>query len=242
MDHAELDDDDADRQDDRDGRPERRAGRGAQHVRIGQRVADQALERGTGDGQGGPDEHRREHPRHPQVPDDRLGRGRPGSPEVEPEGPPQDHPELSAGPIRDRAEPDPDDDAEGESHEHDARDDARAAPQPAGEADRSGRPGHRASGHRIPLGAGGIWMSGQIAVVRCPKPGGQPGTWAGDLDVVDGPDHVVLDGGHHVPARSRGDGRRRRRVERVDAEDDHLRIALDELLQRRSRRCWGRRW
>ena len=65
-----------------------------------------------------------------------------------------------------------------------------------------------------------------------PEPGSEPGSRTRDLDVVDGPDHVVLDGGHHVPARSGGDGRRRRRVERVDPEDDHLRIALDQLLER----------
>ena len=142
---------------------------------IGQRVADQALERGTRDGQGGTDEHRREHPRHPQVPDDRLGRGRPGPPEVEPEGPPQDHPDAVGRTDPDRPQPDPDDERECEGHEHDARDDARAAPKTAGETDRSDLPGHRANGHRPPYGAGGIWMSGQIAMVSARSPAASRG-------------------------------------------------------------------
>ena len=44
---AELDDHDVDRQDDSDRRPERRARRRAQHGRVGQWVADEALQRGT---------------------------------------------------------------------------------------------------------------------------------------------------------------------------------------------------
>ena len=139
---------------------------------------------------------------------------------------------LSAGPIRTEPEPDPDDDAECQGHEHDARDDARAAPQPAGEADRSGRPGHRANGHGLPPTVPAADLDvGPDRHGQCPEPGSQPRPRARDLDVVDGPDLVVLDGGHHVPARSGGDGRRRRRVERVDTEDDHLRIALDQLLE-----------
>ncbi len=177
---------------------------------IGQRVADQALERGTGDGQRGTDQHRGQHPRHPQVPDDRLGRGRPRPPEVEPEGPPQDHPDAVGRTDPDRAEPDPDDERECQSHEHDARDDARAAPQPAGEADRSGRPGHRANGHLSPRRC--RWNRDVRPDRRGqrPQPGSEPWSRTRDLDVVDRPDRVVLDGGHHVPARSRGDGRRRR--------------------------------
>ena len=208
MEQAELDDDDADRKHDRDGRSECRAGRGAQHVRIGQRVADQSLERGTGDGQGGTDEHRREHAWHPQVPDDRLGRGRPGPPEVEPEGPPQDHPDAVRRTDPNGPEPDSDDDGERQSHEHDARDDARAAPQPAGEANRSGRPGHRANGHGIPLPCRRDLDVRPDRHGQCPQPCSKPRAWAGDLDVVDRPDRVVLDGAHHVPAGSGGDGRR----------------------------------
>ena len=51
---AELDDHDLDRDQDRDRRPERRARRGAQHVRVGQRVAEQSLERRARDGQPDP--------------------------------------------------------------------------------------------------------------------------------------------------------------------------------------------
>ena len=77
VEQAELEDDELDREQDRDRRAERRAGRRAEHVRVGQRVAEQALERGTGDGQPGPDDHRRQDPRQSQVPDDRLGGRRP---------------------------------------------------------------------------------------------------------------------------------------------------------------------
>ena len=70
--------------------PERGAGRGAQHVRVGERVADDALERRAGDRQARPDEHRGEDPRHAQVPHDRLGRGRPRVPGVDAEQAPED--------------------------------------------------------------------------------------------------------------------------------------------------------
>ena len=72
---------------DGDRRAERGAGRRPEHVRIGERVAEQALERRAGDRQADPDDHRGQDARQPQVPDDRLGRRRPGPPEVEPEQP-----------------------------------------------------------------------------------------------------------------------------------------------------------
>ena len=56
--------------------PSAAPGRRAEHVRVGQRVAEQALERRAGDRQRGPDEHRGQDPRQPQVHDDRLGRRR----------------------------------------------------------------------------------------------------------------------------------------------------------------------
>ena len=52
----------------RDRRPERRARRGAEHVRVGERVAQQPLERRPGHGQPGPDHHRGQDPRQAQVP------------------------------------------------------------------------------------------------------------------------------------------------------------------------------
>ena len=72
----ELEDDEADRDDDRDRRAERRAGRGPEHVRVGERVAQQPLEGRPGDGQRAADEHRGQDPRQAQVDDDRLGRRR----------------------------------------------------------------------------------------------------------------------------------------------------------------------
>ena len=65
--------------------PSAAPGRRPEHVRVGQRVADDALERRPGDGEAGSDEGGRQDPRHPQLPDDRLGRGRPVAAEVEPE-------------------------------------------------------------------------------------------------------------------------------------------------------------
>ena len=60
----------------------------------------------------------------------------------------------------------------------------------------------------------------------------QPGTGPGDLGVPDRPDVVILDGGHDVPTGPGSDLLRRRLVERVHAEDDDLRVTLDELLER----------
>ncbi len=85
LDEPELEEHDPDRHEDADRRAERRAGRRAEHVRVGQRVAQDPLERGAGDGQPEPDDHRRQDPRQAQVDHDRLGRRRPGRTEVEPE-------------------------------------------------------------------------------------------------------------------------------------------------------------
>ena len=70
-----------------DRRPERGARGGPEDVRVRERVAEDALERRSGDGQPEPDDHRREDARQPQVDDDRLGRRRPRPAEVEPEQP-----------------------------------------------------------------------------------------------------------------------------------------------------------
>ena len=48
-------------------------------------LRSEALERRAGDGQPGPDDVAGQDPRQPQVPDDRLGRRRPASAEVEAE-------------------------------------------------------------------------------------------------------------------------------------------------------------
>ena len=79
VEQPELEDEDAHGDEDREGRPERGPGRRAEHVRIRERVPEQALERRAGDRQPAADDHRREDPRQPQVDDDRLRRRRPRS-------------------------------------------------------------------------------------------------------------------------------------------------------------------
>ena len=69
---------DLDRQQHADGGAERGAAGGAQHVGIGQRVAQQALEGDAGDRQAEADDQRRQHPRQPQREHDGLGRVGPG--------------------------------------------------------------------------------------------------------------------------------------------------------------------
>ena len=64
-----------DRDEHRDRRAEGGSGRGTQHVGVSQRVAQQALERGSGDRQRQPDEHRREDARQAQLHHDRLRGG-----------------------------------------------------------------------------------------------------------------------------------------------------------------------
>ncbi len=87
LDEPELEHDDPDRQEHADRRPERRARRGSEHVGIGQRVAQDPLERRPGNGQPEPHDHRRQDPGQSDVDDDRLGRGRPGPADVESEQP-----------------------------------------------------------------------------------------------------------------------------------------------------------
>ena len=78
-----------------------------EHIRVGERVAEQALERGPGDGQAQPHDHRLQDPRQAQVPDDRLGRRRPGPGEVEAEQRGAARiPSVSPGGDRDAAERD----------------------------------------------------------------------------------------------------------------------------------------
>ena len=83
VEQPELEEHRAHRDQHRDRGPERRPGRGAEHVRVRERVAQQALERAAGDGQPGADDHRRQDARQPQVHDDRLGGRRPGDAQVD---------------------------------------------------------------------------------------------------------------------------------------------------------------
>ena len=60
----------------------------------------------------------------------------------------------------------------------------------------------------------------------------QPRARCGVQLARDGIDGVVRHGGHHIPARARGDHLRRLRVERQVSvgQDDHFRVALDDRL------------
>ena len=99
--------------------PERRTGRRAEDVRVGQWIPDQALERGAGHGESRAHQHGRQDPRHPQVPHDRLGSVGPGPPEVEAERPPEDDPDGVAGTDPGRPERHPGDE------QHRERDESR---------------------------------------------------------------------------------------------------------------------
>ena len=85
MEQPELEHERAYRQDHRDRGPERRPGRRAEHVRVGQRVAQHALERRAGHRQPDPDRHRAQDARQPEIEHDRLLRLRPRDPEIEAE-------------------------------------------------------------------------------------------------------------------------------------------------------------
>ena len=79
--------------------PERRARRRPEHVRVGERVSHDALERRPGHRQPGPDDISRQNARQAKIPDDRLGRGGPGLAQVEAERRCRMTPSVSAGPI-----------------------------------------------------------------------------------------------------------------------------------------------
>ena len=162
----ELEDREADRQQDGQGRAEGGARRRPEHVRVGERVADDALEGRPGDRQAGPDERRRQDPRQPQLPDDRLGRGGPCPPRSSPNARLQDDPERVGRADRDRADRDGGDQRDREQDQADQRDRHRSAPEPTGDAGRSKLGGDRADGHAVGQRAGGMTRSGYIARAR----------------------------------------------------------------------------
>jgi len=116
----ELEHDEPHRDDHRDGGPERGARRGPEDVRVGERVAQEALVGRAGDGQCGADEHRRQDPRQAQLHHDRLGRIRPGASEVEPEQAVRKDRHGVAGSDRNRSE----------THPGDQGDQQREQPEP----------------------------------------------------------------------------------------------------------------
>ena len=217
------------------GRAERGTRRGAQHERVGQRVAQQTLEGGPGEGQPGPDDHRGEHPRQAQLPDDRLGGRRPGRARVDAEGPRQDDAERLGRADADGPQSDPGDEQDDEGDDRpDRRRGATTGPATGGHGRWRGgrwkRPALPSSGRSY--GAEGSGMSGTDRRGQVAQPDGQARTGSGDLGVLDGHDRALLDGGHDVPPGTRRDLLRGRHVERIDAEDDLLRIRIDERLER----------
>ena len=143
----ELDRHEADRDEDGDGRPEGGTGRGAEDVRVGQWIADQALERGAGDGESRAHQHGRQDPWHPQVPHDRLGGVGPGPPEVEAQRPPEDDADGVAGADPGRPERHPGDEQHRERDESRDGDQSRAPPDAPGQAERSEVGRERRHGH-----------------------------------------------------------------------------------------------
>ena len=149
VEEAELQDEPTDRQDHGDGRAERRTRGGAQHVGIRERVPQEPLECGPGDGEASAHDHRRQDPRQPQVHHDRLGRGGPGDPEVQAEEALGEDRDGRPGRQVHGPEPDPADEDDGERDGPNDRQ-ARRAPRSArgdGEepgpcAERDGGGGH----------------------------------------------------------------------------------------------------
>src|SRR4029079_8494423 len=178
LEEAELEERDADRQEQRDRRPQGRPGRRAQHVRICQRVAEQALERRARDRQSGPDDHRREDSRQAQLPDDRLGRGGPGRAQGQPEQAVGDDRERVAGRDRDRPQADAQDERAHEREDPDQGQHDRPAADAPGPPDVESGGDERAAagGHppcQPPGGIGesdGTGASGWIVWARSWRP------------------------------------------------------------------------
>ena len=128
-----------------------------------------------------PDEHRGQDPRQPQVPDDRLGRGRPVAAEVEAERAPEDDPERVAGPIRTEPSATP------ATSEHASTTQARPTAISRGRPrTRAARPTGREVGERrrvatqtrygaVDAAGGGRTRSGYIASARLRRPVGRRG-------------------------------------------------------------------
>ena len=225
VEQAELDHHEPDRDEDRDGRAEGGTGRRAEDVRVGQRVADQALQRGAGHGETRAHQHGRQDPRHPQVPHDRLGGLGPGPPEVETERPPQDDADGVAGTDPGRPERHPGDEQHRQCDESRDGDQSRAPPDAArpGRAFRGRERAPSRTPHAQFMAAGGEHDVGVHRQREVPQAGRQTRPRTGDLGVLDRPDVAVLDRGQHRPPGALRDDLGRRGVEGVDAQEDDLR-------------------
>ena len=230
--------------------PERGAAGGAQHVRVGQRVAQQALERDAGDGEAESHDQGREHARQTQLHDDGLRRLRPGlGHRPAQQVPGQDGQRCRRARrtrCRGRCRPRPrrtsttrPDQAQHQRATAQRLERAvpwrRARPrassgvvmaQPAAQrAGSAGKPG------QLELGMDGPCQRGQT--LRQARAGPRHG------HVVDRPDGPVDDRRHVTPAGPRRHVRRADAVVRV-AHDDDLRVGHDELAPGGSRRRPGR--
>ena len=110
---TELEHEHPHRDHDRDGRAECSPRGRPQDVRVGQRIAQQPLERRPGDRQPEADDHGLEHPRQAQVEDDRLGGRRPRLGDRQAKEPAAQDPDRVERRHRDR----PERNAEDQGHE-----------------------------------------------------------------------------------------------------------------------------
>ena len=170
----ELEDGDLDRDQDRHRGPERGPRGRPEHVRIGQRVPEQPLERGARDREPGPDDHRGQDARQSQVPDDRLGRRRPVETGPQAQRPPQDHPDGLGRADLDGPQADAEDDGDDQDDESRDADHDRPTADPGGDA-AGVQVGRERAGRHVRQGAGGKVTSGRIVPARLRSPTGRRG-------------------------------------------------------------------
>ena len=173
VEQPEVEERDADRDEHGDRRAEGGPGRRAQHVRIGQRVAEEPLERGACDRQAGTDNDRGEDARKPELGDDRLGGWRPRPLDRQAEGAEAGCRWCRPGAIGDAPGGDPEDDDRPQDDEPD--DD-----QPAGRGPAAGRRARTLQSARLrpPIvipyppvaGAGGSGAAGLMASASARSP------------------------------------------------------------------------
>ena len=185
---------------------------------IGQRVAQQALERRAGDGQPGADDGRRQHARQAQLDDDGLGGRRPGRGHRPAQALGEDGDRVADG-HGDVAERDAGHDGHRERRQGPESDRDRPTAQGLEPADAQRRAGlgggagaHRSAPSAASArpgadhGAGlGRTRSGWMAGASEASPSASRGPGSRHDDVVDRPDGARLDRGHDVPAGSRRD-------------------------------------
>ena len=121
--------------------------RSPEHVRVGERVSKQSLERRAGHRQTAADEHRGQDPWQPQLPDDRLGGRRPGDADIDAKRARQDHPDGLHRADTDRAETDAEDERDEQDAARGQADDERPGADPRGDTPGAEVAWERASRH-----------------------------------------------------------------------------------------------